>query len=377
MFGGLLLGLTVANLLLDRRQCLVLGLLVTAALAAMGIGLAAGLVEIAPLWVELLDPRQPLNVLRVVIIFVVEAIVLYLILGHFVRGVRSLLQQKINALASLRAEVATGDRLRREMAVRETAARQARELAQLGRFAAFFCHDTKNSVQLIWSTLGVLRDPGSTADERGEALAILAEATQDIHGICGQLRAFESGRVPGGPGQCDLAVVLPKAVRMIRHLLPEGISVLADAASSARIALDDIDVQRVLANLALNARDAMGDRGILTIKCRAVAAGSGSGARPFGDGVLIEVTDSGPGIPADVIDRIFDPFFTTKGADGSGLGLASVRRCIEACGGTVTVASELGQGARFTLFIPLAAKLAEHRSLGAMPVAERSGEISV
>jgi signal transduction histidine kinase len=112
---------------------------------------------------------------------------------------------------------------------------------------------------------------------------------------------------------------------------------------------------RALANLLTNAREAMHDRGVLSVRTAPAELAAPKGLLPAGLHAVVEVADTGCGIPADQLDRVFEPFFTTKGGgvrSGSGLGLAIVQAIVTDHGGTVAVTSQLGLGTRFTISIP-------------------------
>ena len=120
---------------------------------------------------------------------------------------------------------------------------------------------------------------------------------------------------------------------------------------------DIAQFEQVIVNLAVNARDAMPDGGKLTL--RTANVGADESARfhykgmPIGEYVLVEVEDTGTGIPPEIIDKIFDPFFTTKEVGkGTGLGLSTVYGIIKQTGGFVYVESEVGKGTTFRIFIP-------------------------
>jgi two-component system cell cycle sensor histidine kinase/response regulator CckA len=123
---------------------------------------------------------------------------------------------------------------------------------------------------------------------------------------------------------------------------------------AAKVAMAETELQRILTNLALNARDAMPERGMFAIASRFARPDElpeiGVAHTRY---VALEVRDTGTGIPSSVRERIFDPYFTTKGKRGSGLGLASVRQSVEFCNGRVKVASEVGLGTTFTIFLPV------------------------
>jgi hypothetical protein len=184
-------------------------------------------------------------------------------------------------------------------------------------------------------------------------LAALDNAAAQIRTMASQLRAFGPGRNLGA-GSANLTDVFQHIHRMLKQILPSSIRIRVGKAATAKVAMADTELQRILTNLALNARDAMPDRGMLAIVSRA--------ARPEEllefehepvPYVAIEVRDTGMGMASGVRKRIFDPSFTTKGKVGSGLGLASVRQSVEFCKGHVQVDSEPGLGTTFTLLLPV------------------------
>jgi two-component system cell cycle sensor histidine kinase/response regulator CckA len=134
----------------------------------------------------------------------------------------------------------------------------------------------------------------------------------------------------------------------LRLLLPRAVLLEVEVQPGPPLVVQTsrLRLEQMLVNLAANARDAMPAGGRLRVY---------AGADPSGDrNAMIEVADTGVGIPADILDRICDPFFTTKPpGKGTGLGLASVKAMVEEDGGRLEVASELGQGARFRLLLPL------------------------
>jgi two-component system, NtrC family, sensor kinase len=193
-------------------------------------------------------------------------------------------------------------------------------LEMIGSAAAGIAHDMNNQLNLIVNHL---------------ALCDIA-AAQRAAERCSALTASLLDYCKGNPievSSTNPAAFLRKFVTQLR--LPESTDLHLNApALLPAIAADPLALTRALTNLISNACDAMDGRGTLRIT-----------ASPC----IIEVSDSGPGIPAQLAKRIFDPFFTTKGAHGTGLGLSIVRELMRQQGGSVTVHSEPGRGAQFTL----------------------------
>lgn len=193
-------------------------------------------------------------------------------------------------------------------------------LETIGSAAAGIAHDINNQLTLIVNHL-------SFDDVKGAQAAIdrCSALTASLLSYCrGETVAL---------GPVDAAAFLRHFTAQLR--LPEDIDLaLQMPASLPAIVANPLALTRVLTNLVSNARAAMKDRGTLRIS-----------ATPC----EIEVSDAGPGIPAELKTKIFEPFFSTKGGAGTGLGLSIVRELMRQQGGFVTVLSEAGRGARFTL----------------------------
>jgi CheY-like chemotaxis protein len=181
-------------------------------------------------------------------------------------------------------------------------------------------------------------------------MSAIETATKRGAALTNQLLTF-ARRQSVNPQAIDFA----ERVGAIREVLDAGVG------SSVRLAFDihsdtwpikaDVsELETALLNLVINARDAMPDGGAVTIQARNVVLNEPPLA---GDFVAIDVTDTGLGIPSDVLDKIFEPFFTTKPiGKGTGLGLSQVHGFAHQAGGTVKVASELGKGTTFTILLP-------------------------
>jgi PAS domain S-box-containing protein len=246
----------------------------------------------------------------------------------------------------------------RDVTEQETLAeqlRQAQKMEALGQLAGGLAHDFNNVLAAIAGFAQLVRGDLPDGDRRRADLDEIVAATVRGSTVTRQLLTFSRKRTVETQ-VIDLAEVVRDTGRMLRPLLPSSIAVeLRTGTAPAWISADRGQLEQVVTNLAVNARDAMPDGGTLTVAVETRAA-----PRPCG---LLVVRDTGAGMSAEVRSRIFEPFFTTKPAgQGSGLGLATVYGIVRQFGGTVGVESEEGAGTTFTVTLPLAPPPAARRS---------------
>ncbi len=177
--------------------------------------------------------------------------------------------------------------------------------------------------------------------DAGDCLGDILEATANAGSIMRSLTVFAPD--PGAVTRGDVAAAMRALPKLVRRTIPDRIALEVDDDGDAAVAIGTTDLSRVLANLVLNARDAIADVGAITVRARRGPAT-----------VILEVTDTGTGMTDDVKEHLFQPFFTTKAVGrGTGLGLATARGLVERARGTITVTSELGRGTTFTIQLPL------------------------
>ena len=218
--------------------------------------------------------------------------------------------------------------------------RQAQKMEAVGRMAGGIAHDFKNILaavsgyaELLTSRLG--------DDPRGDYARQITRAAARGTDMIQQLLAF-SRRQELKPQLLDLNGAVEESQTMLRQLLGRNVRLVLDLAPDAgEVMADPVQLQQVLLNLAVNARDAMEGRGTLTVATRRRGAHG-----------VISVRDTGPGMDAQTQARIFEPFFTTKGDKGTGLGLSTVYGIVTQSGGKIEVESAPGQGALFTILLP-------------------------
>jgi signal transduction histidine kinase/ActR/RegA family two-component response regulator len=246
------------------------------------------------------------------------------------------------------------ERARVEQALRESQAqlRQSQKLEAIGTLAGGIAHDFNNLITVItgYTQLALMRaDP--TTPEAAD-LRQVVEASDRAASLTHQLLAFSRKQVLQ-PTVLDLAEVAQGIAPMLQRIIGEHIELrLATSAPLARVRADRGQLEQVLLNLAVNARDAMLDGGVLTIATHNVIDAS---QRAASRGVSLVVSDTGVGMSDEIRERIFEPFFTTKEpGKGTGLGLSTVYGIVNQSGGTIAVESAQGRGTSFTIVLPAA-----------------------
>jgi PAS domain S-box-containing protein len=220
---------------------------------------------------------------------------------------------------------------------------RAQRLELIGQLASGIAHDFNNLLTIVLS----MTELAATSLPAGHAartdLRRIQEATQQAANLASHLLAFSKQR---GVALCriDINRIIARTLQLLRASLPTRIRLKTELAEQELfVKADETQVQQVLMNLCLNARDAMPDGGLLHVRTEPVSSG--------GEWVRLSVRDQGMGIAKTVKDHLFDPFFTTK-ERGAGLGLAVVRQIVESHGGRVEVVSGSGQGAQFDIWWP-------------------------
>jgi hypothetical protein len=198
---------------------------------------------------------------------------------------------------------------------------------------------------------------GSASDSNRSLLATLETSAKRGADIVRQVLTFARGTA-GDPIPLQPAHLLRGLERFLRETFPKSIRVETETGANLWMVVGDpTELDQVLLNLSLNARDAMPGGGTLKIRAENIIldehyAGVNLDAK-VGPYLMIEVADTGAGMPAEIIDKIFDPFFTTKEiGKGTGLGLSTVRAIVKSHGGFLNVYSELGKGTRFKVYLP-------------------------
>jgi two-component system cell cycle sensor histidine kinase/response regulator CckA len=234
--------------------------------------------------------------------------------------------------------------------------RQAQKMESVGRLAGGIAHDFNNLLTVVSGYSQMLVD-GASADETKELAAEILNAAQRAADLTSQLLAFSRRRV----FQTEI-LSLDEEIRsmesFLRRALGERVELLTELGDVAgRVKADRIQIEQVVMNLAINARDAMPDGGNLNVKTRPLQLADGDLQQQLGliagRYVVLSVSDSGHGIDPEIRSNIFEPFFTTKEpGKGTGLGLATVYGIVKQHGGGIRLESFPGGGTTFEIYLP-------------------------
>ncbi len=250
--------------------------------------------------------------------------------------------------------------------------RQSQKMEAVGRLAGGIAHDFNNLLMVISGYSEFLLERlGDEPRLRGPAQEI-ASAAERASSLTRQLLAFSRKQMLA-PRIVSLNDVATENLKMLTRMIGEDIDlVLVPGPGLWPVRADAGQIEQVIMNLAVNARDAMPSGGKLTIETSNVTlddeyARFHAPLRP-GDYVMVAISDTGAGMDTETQSHIFEPFFTTKGTKGTGLGLSTVYGIVKQSGGYIWVSSEVGRGTTFKIYLPRVASVGEPAALVATPV---------
>ena len=254
----------------------------------------------------------------------------------------------------------------------EEVLRQSQKMEAIGQLTGGVAHDFNNLLTIIRSSTELLQRPNLAEERRKRYIDAISDTVDRASKLTGQLLAF-ARRQALKPEVFDVGARLRIVTDMLTTIVGSRIQIERDVPHDpCFIEADVSQFEIALINLAVNARDAMNGEGLLELVVR--AADPATTIPSTGDEAFVAITmrDTGTGIAEDKIARIFEPFFTTKAmGKGTGLGLSQVFGFAKQSGGQVTVASEIGRGTTFTLYLPRADATAA-MPIGASEAPERS-----
>jgi signal transduction histidine kinase len=343
-----------ASLLFDRgRMVLVLALALAAPLLSGAAMLSGQLHPAEVLDFALTTPRAWV---RTTFVSLAIWTIVGLAVTFVVQRVETSLAKTNQALLDLRAEQLRREEAERERQLAQEAALQTQKMELVGRLAAGVAHDFNNVLGVLgsWAELLLLEVPATSDHE--ETRAAVESAMQQGRALTRRLLAL-ARRDERVLGRVALGQLVQTSVLMLRRVMPSGVALTFEMLAAVNVEADDTELQQVVFNLVLNARDAIAERGTIHVTTSSALLAEEfavvGGTLPAGCWAVLRVEDSGSGIDPAVRERIFELFFTTKPVGtGTGLGLATVLRIAQLSGGGVALETPPEGGACFALYLP-------------------------
>ena len=277
---------------------------------------------------------------------------------------------------ALQAEIRDRRAAEEERRRAEEQLRESTKLEAVGRLAGGIAHDFNNLLTTILGHVELLRGRAEllTPEEVREQADSIEACSSKAESLTQQLLAFSRRQVLR-PRVIDVNGIVLGLEKLLTRLLPETLELIIDTSPEAGcVRADPSQLEQVVMNLVLNARDASPEGGELTVETRRETLVEDGEVRHF---AVVSVSDQGRGIHPDDLPHVFEPFFTTKGASGTGLGLASVHGIVVQSGGRVVVESEPGRGATFRVLLPAVLGLLPELEEEHIPLDEHRGNETV
>jgi signal transduction histidine kinase len=324
------------------------------------------LLSILILWVPAYGIEALTKGFLALVSLVVTAAVLLMLPRILVLPTRIQLQQAYAALEEETKQRRSAEAMVKrfqEIEATESQVRQAQKMEAVGQLTGGVAHDFNNILTVITGTIEILADAVKDRPHLAQITNLISAAAARGADLTQHLLAF-ARRQPLQPRSTDINALVIDAAGLLRPTLGEQIEIESMlSANSAPALIDPSQLSTAILNLALNARDAMPHGGKLTLETRNVVldddyAAMNNDVKP-GNYVMIAVSDTGTGIPANLLDKVFEPFFTTKDVGkGSGLGLSMVYGFVKQSNGHIKIYSEEGHGTTVKLYLPQATGIA-------------------
>jgi signal transduction histidine kinase/CheY-like chemotaxis protein len=343
-----------SGLLFGRRPMLLVLLFALAAPVVTAVATLSGALPAPP--ADLVSPERVAPWVRTTFVAFAMWTLLGVAVTYVVAHIERAVEAERSTLLDLRAEQARRERAEGERLEAERAALAAQKLELVGSLAAGVAHDFNNVLAVVqgWASLGL--GPNSDERTRAQAAEALDAASRQGAALARQLLAL-GRRTVRTVGPCRIAEVVETSAKALHRVLPEDVELTIDADGDAWTDADDTELQQLVFNLVINARDAMPAGGRLHIttglETWPTPRATVGDELPPGRWAFLAVRDTGTGISPEVRARIFDPFFTTKAVGlGTGLGLWTVLGIAKACRGGLLLETEVGVGTCFRIYFP-------------------------
>lgn len=290
--------------------------------------------------------------------------------GELARTTRQFFEQRDNLIREMEERRVTEEALRKS----EDELRHSQKMEAVGRLAGGVAHDFNNLLTAIIGYAELISTRTSSNALAKQNADLIRKAGEQAAALTRQLLAFSRKQLLQ-PKVIDLNDLVVEMERLLRRVIGERFDLQSHPnADIGRVKADPSQIEQVVLNLGVNARDAMPTGGTLSIRTENVgldeaAARQISASLKPGDYVVLSVTDTGAGMDEETMSHIFEPFFTTKGpGKGTGLGLATVYGIVRQTGGGISVESEPGKGSTFRIYLPLVTAPVDYTKTTLAPV---------
>ena len=255
---------------------------------------------------------------------------------------------EILGFGGIARDITRQDAVERDLAAANEALKQSEKLRSLGELTGGIAHDFNNLLTVVRGSAELLKRDSLSPEKKARHIDAIVETADRAAELTGQLLSF-ARKQPLQPKRIDINAVISGMIPLLDRTLGGSVSILnAPDATLWDVLVDPVQLENLILNAAINARDAMDGTGMLTLATHNVC-------REDGDEVCLSISDTGSGIAPEHLERVFEPFFTTKGPGrGTGLGLSQAYGFAAQSGGRLEIKSEVGRGTTLSLHLPRA-----------------------